>query len=492
MTPILYNVTGASRSSMEICGYLTDAIECTVEEELNGVYQLHMVYPINGAYASELKTMRAIGAIPADGKKVQIFDIFRITMPRYDRLEVEAKHVSYRLSKAYSRPFSAYYSTTQTVQNLFNKMVNYSRIPGDFTFSSQVHLPLCWVGNDLIVSEPTSVRSIIGKVLDIFQIQQHAEMEWDNFDIKLTYHRGAEKNVIIRYGTNLIDYKQEENIEETITGILPYWKGRDADGSDIVFCGTLRRSANYSEFPYERNVPMDFSDKFKTIPSSADLNAAADEYIENNNLGVPKVSINVSFVDLSQTTEYKDLAKIYSVNLADIITVQYESLGVSVKAEIIRTVYDVLKERYTEISIGDAKIRNNDKTSKAISNNTASVKELRTETKPTYASGTVGSESVMQNANMKNCKLVKQGKSVRCYVGIGYANGTTVIPANTTMFTIPTGYRPSSKKIFPGVGYRSNGIVVGPQFEFNTDGTITHNSGTDLTLLYGSAEWEVS
>ena len=492
MTPILYNVTGASRSSMEICGYLTDAIECTIEEELNGVYQLRMIYPISGAHASELKTMRAIGAIPADGEKVQIFDIFRITMPRYDRLEVEAKHVSYRLSKAYSRPFSAYYSTTQTVQNLFNKMVENSRIPGDFTFSSQVSLPFWWIGNDLVVSEPTSVRSVIGRVLDILQIQGTAEMKWDNFDIKLTLHRGVESNVIIRYGTNLIDYKQEENIEETITGILPYWKGRDASGSDVVFWGTLRRSANYSEFPYERNVPMDFSDKFKTIPSSADLNAAADEYIANNNIGVPKVSINVSFVDLSQTTEYKDLAKMYSVNLGDIITVQYESLGVSAKAEIIRTVYDVLKERYTEISIGDAKIRNNDKTSKAISNNTASVKELRLETETTYASGTPGTDTVIQNANQKRCKLVKTGKSVRCYVGIGYADGTTAIPANTTLFTIPSGYRPKERQIFPGTGYRSVGKTVVPGLEFNTDGTITHNSGSDITMLVGSAEWEVS
>lgn len=117
---------------------------------------------------------------------------------------------------------------------------------------------------------------------------------------------------------------------------------------------------------------------------------------------------------------------------------------------------------------------------------------LQTSSTTTYASGTVGSASVMQNANLKNCKLVKTGKNVRCYVGIGYANGTTAIPKQTTMFTIPAGYRPPSRKMFPGVGYRKTGVVVGPQFKFNADGTITHNSGDDITILYGSAEWETN
>ena len=118
---------------------------------------------------------------------------------------------------------------------------------------------------------------------------------------------------------------------------------------------------------------------------------------------------------------------------------------------------------------------------------------LQTSSTTTYASGTVGSDSVMQNANLKNCKLVKTGKNVRCYVGIGYANGTTAIPKQTTMFTIPAGYRPPSRKMFPAVGFRSGSkAVIGLQLEFNADGTITHNSGDDITILYGSAEWETN
>ena len=117
---------------------------------------------------------------------------------------------------------------------------------------------------------------------------------------------------------------------------------------------------------------------------------------------------------------------------------------------------------------------------------------LRTATTTTFVNATPGTAAVIQNANQKRCKLVKTGKNVRCYVGIGYADGTTAIPANTTLFTIPSGYRPKERQIFPCAGYRSVGKTVSPGFEFNVDGTIKHNSGSDITMLVGSAEWETN
>jgi hypothetical protein len=43
------------------------------------------------------------------------------------------------------------------------------------------------------------------------------------------------------------------------------------------------------------------------------------------------------------------------VKLGDIVTVKYPALGVSVKAKVIKTTYDVLNEKYTEIELGQAK-----------------------------------------------------------------------------------------------------------------------------------------
>src|SRR5699024_6608778 len=63
----------------------------------------------------------------------------------------------------------------------------------------------------------------------------------------------------------------------------------------------------------------------------------------------------VSFVQLEQTEEYKDLALLEKCDLCDTVTVQFEKLGVNAKAKIVKIVTDVLLERYDSVEIGDAR-----------------------------------------------------------------------------------------------------------------------------------------
>jgi hypothetical protein len=85
------------------------------------------------------------------------------------------------------------------------------------------------------------------------------------------------------------------------------------------------------------------------------LRAAANAYMVVNNIGVPKVSIEVSFVQLSQTEEYKDIAPLETVGLCDYVHIYFEKLGVSATAKVVRTEYDTLLDRYNKIELGDAK-----------------------------------------------------------------------------------------------------------------------------------------
>lgn len=115
---------------------------------------------------------------------------------------------------------------------------------------------------------------------------------------------------------------------------------------------------------------------------------------------------------------------------------------------------------------------------------------LQTSTTTTYATATLGSATSVQNANQKRCHLVKTGKSVRCYCGIGYADGSTAIGSGITLFTIPSGYRPKTEKVFPAVGYRAIGRTIAANLVYKTDGTITQTSAQDCVAITGCAEWE--
>ena len=64
------------------------------------------------------------------------------------------------------------------------------------------------------------------------------------------------------------------------------------------------------------------------------------------------MSIDVSFVNLADTEEYKDLIALQEVNLCDTIPVQFEPLGIDTTAKIVKTEYDVLAEKYKKITVG--------------------------------------------------------------------------------------------------------------------------------------------
>jgi phage-related protein len=197
---------------------------------------------------------------------------------------------------------------------------------------------------------PASVRSRLGgtegSLLDVYG----GEYEFDNYTVKLHSARGQNKGVTLRYVKNITDIKQEESIESTYTGICPFWQGND--GTLVTISGYVVESEYASHYPFNRTKIVDFSSEFENEPTGAQLLAAAQSYINRNNIGVPSVSIDVSFVALWQTEEYKDIANLERVQLCDTVTVLFDKLDIAVTAKVVRTEYDVLMERYNEITIG--------------------------------------------------------------------------------------------------------------------------------------------
>ena len=102
-------------------------------------------------------------------------------------------------------------------------------------------------------------------------------------------------------------------------------------------------------------LTLDVSQDIKEHPTASQLRQAALDYIAANKVGVPKVSLTLSFAQLEQTAEYADKALLERVCLCDTVHVQFAKLGVSADASCIKTVYDVLLERYDSVELGDAR-----------------------------------------------------------------------------------------------------------------------------------------
>lgn len=342
MIPVLYKANETKFDSQGV-GCLTDCITCYVHEKLNGVYELKFTYPITGVHFSDIKVGAIVDAIPSDGKAVQHFRIDTITKPIGGKVTVEATHISYQLSYVPVKPFDAV-----GVLEALNGLKENSLTSNPFS----VWTDISNTATKYSQKEPASFRQrlggVEGSILDCFG----GEYEFDNYTVKLYAHRGINRGVVIEYGKNLTDLEQEESIDKVITGIVPFWK--DSNGDKVVSIETPIESEYASKYPFKRTVVKDFSTNFEKEPTVEQLRAYTESYIKNNCVGVPQVSLDVSFVALEDTEEYKSLSR-ERINLGDTVTVRFSELGVDAKAKVIEYKYDVLAERYDSLKIGSVR-----------------------------------------------------------------------------------------------------------------------------------------
>lgn len=328
-----------------------DCISCNVIEERNGMYELEAEIPISGAHASEIEMLSIIGVIPSDGGSLQPFYVYKITKPISGRFKVYGRHISYRLSDIPCNPFSVESGPSacaSTLSGLKNNAIEFC----PFNFSTDITTPAAYTQKT-----PASIRQRLGGVEGSVIDQFGGEFEWDKFDVKLWKARGRLANVTgitLRYGKNITDLEQEEEIASTATGIVPYWI--DADGNNLVML-TQNPKVIYTptagNYPYHLTEVLDLSGEYQNKPTEAQIRSAAQAYINKTGFGIPNVSIKVSFVDLWKSEEYKDIAPLEHVKLCDEITVDFSKLGVKATAKVVKTDYDVLKERYNSIEVGN-------------------------------------------------------------------------------------------------------------------------------------------
>lgn len=335
MIPILYSASETSFTSQGL-GALSDTISCKVTEERNGEYELQLTYPITGIHFSDITDRALIYAIPSPHRSAQPFRIYRIDSPIDGIVTVYAQHISYDLSGIPVKPFTGGVSVSDALQ----KLISNSAIPNPFTIWTDKT-----VLGDYSVAYPQSCRALLGgtegSILDVYG---KGEYEFDKFQIKLYVSRGQDKGFVIRYGKNLIDINQERNIADVVTGIYPFWK--DAEGTKVVQLDSPIVNAPGS-YDFTKIKVVDMSDRWEEEPTQAQLLTAANNYVVNNEVGVPKVSLGIAF------TELGDLV---GCDLCDIVTVRFEELGISEQAEIVKIVTDVLLERYEKIEVGTPKV----------------------------------------------------------------------------------------------------------------------------------------
>lgn len=337
MIPILYESTETAFITNGIAR-LRDAISCLVTEERNGVYELDLTYPIDGAHFDDIIPGRIIGVTHDDTGAIQPFDIVSYSKPIDGIATFHAVHISYRQSF-----LTVTGSNINSLADALNLLAT-AQPTNPFSYNTDITSSAYLAGAD---GTPKTVRSLLGgsegSILDAYG----GEYEFDGFQVNLWQNRGQNRDFIIRYGVNMTEYQDESDYFGTFNSCIPYWNG---EGGPVI--GSKVSSGLTSFNGQDLCVPLDLSDKFETIPTTADLEAAAQSYMAGKQTNLPQQNIKVDFLRLQDFSGYEDFADLLECNLCDTVSVVFPRYQMRGTFKIVRTVWDVLEGRYTEMELG--------------------------------------------------------------------------------------------------------------------------------------------
>lgn len=393
MIPILYTKNESTFTHNGI-GFLKDATKCTVTEERNGSYECSLQYPITGQWYDQITEGCIIKAKANDTSEPQLFRIYKSSKPLKGIVTYSAEHISYDLNGIPTLGFSV---KNVTPQAAITRAIQDAGLPSAFTAISDISTL-----NSSTILTPCSVRAILGgqagSVLDVWG----GEFEFDNFVVKLHKHRGSDRGVSIEYGKNLKDLKQEANIADCYTHLMPYARySQDGEGDEkievyVYLSEKVLPLNNAENIGHSKAYIMDFTDRFgegEAVTEEA-LRAKATAYAAVAELGVPKVNITVSFIQLWQTEEYKNIAPLERVMMCDTVAVRFSKLGVTARAKVIKTTYNTLEEKYDSVELGDAKSSFAD----TVNKQQAAIEEIKTSVQKGQAAATEQLKKAIANA----------------------------------------------------------------------------------------------
>lgn len=342
MIPIIYDSTENAFISNGL-GRLRDCISCVVTEERNGIFECDFTYPVDGANFDLIQPGRIIAVTHDDLGDIQPFDIVSYTKPIDGIVAFHAVHVSYRQSEmtvegkninSLAAAFNLFATATPT--NPFNYTAN---------FTSSAYMAAA-------DGTPRTVRQMLGGVEGSILDTYGGEYRFDKWDVALMRSRGVDRDFTIRYGVNLLDYNEENEYQQVYNACIPFWKGTNDSGEETVIKGSMVSNGQPLYNGRTICVPLDLTEKFESVPTKAEVENMARLVMTNGQVEQPKQTITVDFIRLQDSEEYAGYADLLQCNLCDTIKVVFPEYNMQGRFKIVKTTYDVLMEKYTEMELG--------------------------------------------------------------------------------------------------------------------------------------------
>lgn len=341
MIPTLYDKTGNNK-----IGDLNDCIECLVEEERNGIFELTMVYPANSSILESIVHDNIIVTDANDYLKSQKFRVYNTRKLMANRIEICARHISFDLVHDWVDVISIENQSCEYALNIIFKNSQFSK---HFKGHSDIINAKNFKVNKVTCLE--AIGGTSGSIIDTYGTG--AEILRDNTDIHVLNRRGLDNDVTIEYRKNLTGLEVEEDTTDLVTRIMPYAIYTNSNNEEVEVRGDFINSPLINNYAHPYVKYIDYSEEFEDgeVPTKTKLNDLATKEYTINKIDIPKCNYKIEFIPLSKCAGYEGLED--RINLCDVVTVKDSRYNIDTQAKVIKVVFDVLRGRYDSMELGE-------------------------------------------------------------------------------------------------------------------------------------------
>lgn len=325
---------------------LKNFLKCEITEVLNGIYELNFEYPLESDDSHLLENGKILKVNNYDGK--QLFRIIQL-QKELDIIKGYALHITYDLLGNF-------------IEDIFIQGMNGARALHEvLTRSTDEHnfigtSDIQYLHNSRLVRKNT-LEAIMGDKDNSLLSRWGGELYRDNFRINWLNKIGNDKGVSIRYAKNLTGFEYKVDLSGLVTHFIP----KGFDGLLLPEKYVVSPLANKYKPIVKRKV-LELEDVISKKVSPTQENAVdheqalallkekANKAFENG-ADKPEITCTVSFVDLSQTKEYKRFKTLEKVYLGDTVEVSYK--GIKIKTRCVGYSYDCLQDCYLNLQLGN-------------------------------------------------------------------------------------------------------------------------------------------
>lgn len=323
---------------------------------MNGICEIEINHPYDKEGRWKIINGNGVIKAPTPYSKGQLFVIYSIDKNMLTTgLKIKARHIF----------FDLFYSTTEDIravncncQRALNILFNGTKFTG--------HSNIKKINTCYFVKQ-NRIEAINGSNKDNTIINRWGgEIFLDNFNVYINERIGEDKGLEILYGTNMLDLGLKENRKDIVTRIKPVaFNGRRLPelfiDSPLInrYRIVYEKYIEFSNLKFKgdlQNESEDTEDGSIIFETKEELyNALREECkkLFENGIDKPKITGNVKVAALSNTEKYKFVKDLVNINLGDTLTAKHLDLDIDIKVRCVGYKWDILKEKYIDVTIGD-------------------------------------------------------------------------------------------------------------------------------------------